>query len=73
MLLTWVSVSAATPVNPQQGRANDYYLAIKGGVSLGSYESGINYILLKYIQEQEANGSKLVSFSGASAGSINSL
>ena len=73
LMLAWLPVSASTQGKQQATNANDYYLAIKGGVSLGSYESGINYILLKYIQEQEQNGSKLVSFSGASAGSINSL
>lgn len=45
-----------------------YYLAIKGGISLGSYESGINWVLLENIPPDN-----LVSFSGASAGSINSL
>ena len=50
----------------------DYYLAIKGGVSLGSYETGINRTILKYVEEHK-NDVNLVSFSGASAGSVNSV
>ena len=55
----------------ESGSGKDlYYLAIKGGISLGSYESGINWMLLKNINKKN---NKLISFSGASAGSINSL
>ena len=35
---------------------DSYYLAIKGGISLGSYETGLNRTLLKYIQQQKALG-----------------
>ena len=63
----------ANPPSDQTQQATDYYLAIKGGISLGSYESGINDVLLTYIHQQEQNNSRLVSFSGASAGSINAI
>ena len=57
-----------------------FALAIRGGVSLGSYESGFNWALLQYMKKHRA-GSKALSesyielkaTSGASAGSINAL
>jgi len=65
-LIFMAPVSAAIP--------DSYYLAIKGGISLGSYETGLNRTLLKYIQQQKALGeARLIAFSGASAGSINSV
>jgi predicted acylesterase/phospholipase RssA len=57
-----------------------FALAIRGGVSLGSYESGFNWALLKYMKRHWAenrgrNGNyiELKAASGASAGSINAL
>ncbi len=50
--------------------ADDYYFAVKGGISLGSYETGLNRTLLRYVQQQKH---EVVAFSGASAGSINSV
>lgn len=47
------------------------FVAIKGGISLGSYETGLNYVLLESFRSKEIGS--LVSFSGASAGSINSV
>lgn len=76
MILCVILVSLSLPAISSASdkiKSKNYYLAIKGGVSLGSYESGINNVLLNYIHEQEQYGSRLVSFSGASAGSINSL
>ena len=49
-----------------------YYMAIKGGISLGSYETGVNRAILKYIEKKDRNA-KIVSFSGASAGSVNAV
>ncbi len=61
----------------QDEKPQSYYLAIKGGVSLGNYETGINWMLLKYLQGSEkqmgSEHSKIISFSGASAGSLNSI
>lgn len=47
-----------------------YYFAVKGGISLGSYETGLNRTLLHYVQQKQ---DEVVAFSGASAGSINSV
>ncbi|WP_394174753.1 patatin-like phospholipase family protein [Thalassotalea litorea] len=56
---------------PSDRPSHEYFVAIKGGVSLGSYESGINWYLVENIQSQPSEN--LVAFSGASAGSINSM
>ena len=57
-----------------------FALAIRGGVSLGSYESGFNWALLQYLKTlrfDRSNGEQsyieLRATSGASAGSINAL
>jgi predicted acylesterase/phospholipase RssA len=47
-----------------------YYFAIKGGISLGSYETGLNRTLLRYVRQKQG---EVAAFSGASAGSINSV
>jgi len=60
-----------TPVAYSSSEDIEYYFAIKGGVSLGSYESGVNWALLRTIEESDQ--SYLKSFSGASAGSLNSV
>jgi len=57
-----------------------FALAVRGGVSLGSYEAGFNWALLQYlktlrIDRRDGNQSyiELRATSGASAGSINAL
>jgi len=57
-----------------------FALAIRGGVSLGSYESGFNWALLQYMNKSQADRRagtesyiELKATSGASAGSINAL
>ncbi len=68
MMLMSLAVSANSNIK------DDYFLAIKGGISLGSYETGLNRSLLKYIQKKEkTDQARLIAFSGASAGSINSV
>ena len=52
-------------------------MVISGGVSLGAYESGYNWAMIKMLNKVRVNG-KLVepdlrSVAGASAGSINAL
>ena len=61
-------------------RQVSFALAIRGGVSLGSYESGFNWALLKYMKKHWAENRtgnvsyiELKATSGASAGSINAL
>lgn len=59
-----------------------FSLAISGGISLGSYEAGLNWALLKYMKtrrneitasEPDTLFPELMSSVGASAGSINAL
>ncbi|WP_434383834.1 patatin-like phospholipase family protein [Melittangium boletus] len=45
-------------------------LTISGGVSLGSYEAGVNWALVRVLREANA---QLVTVTGASAGNINTL
>lgn len=68
MLVSAVFSACARPAFAK----TDYYLALKGGISLGSYETGANRTILKYLQ-QNRDKAQLVSFSGASAGSLNSV
>ena len=73
-LLLSLLVLVATHSSAASTVKDDYFLAIKGGISLGSYETGLNRSLLKYIQQKERAGdARFVAFSGASAGSINSV
>jgi predicted acylesterase/phospholipase RssA len=57
--------------------AIDFSMVISGGVSLGAYESGYNWAMLKALAKIKSNNSSihptLRSVSGASAGSINAL
>lgn len=67
----------------KQPHPDDYIpfaLSISGGISLGSYEAGLNWAILKYLRVRRTtlkNNNKthpeLMSVSGASAGSINAL
>jgi hypothetical protein len=54
-----------------------YALTISGGVSLGAYEAGLNWVILKALRIEEEAGRtpipELVGVTGASAGSINAL
>jgi predicted acylesterase/phospholipase RssA len=47
-----------------------FSFAVKGGVSLGSYEAGLNWV---YLEEIKRRQHRLNTFTGASAGSINAL
>jgi len=71
-------------VQENQNDAIPFSLSISGGVSLGSYEAGLNWTLLHYLKILRANYEQsdkhkfalfpeLSSLSGASAGSINAL
>lgn len=79
----WLLSNATAAANPpDMNQAIPFSFAISGGVSLGSYESGLNWALVKYLKIRRneiiaANPSKpypeLMSSVGASAGSINAL
>lgn len=75
-----VLLAAALQLPP--GRAVDpYALTISGGVSLGSYEAGLNWALVRSLRiaEDYASSSdllwrpQLVAITGASAGALNAL
>lgn len=55
----------------------DFSLVISGGVSLGAYEAGYNWALIKMLSKVKSSNvwlkPELTSIAGASAGSINSL
>jgi len=55
----------------------DFSMVISGGVSLGAYESGYNWAMIKMLSEIKTKNPnidpKLKSVAGASAGSINAL
>jgi len=55
----------------------DISLVISGGVSLGAYEAGYNWAMVKMLSKMKTHGKlakpKLRSIAGASAGSINAL
>ncbi len=56
---------------------NDFSLIISGGISLGAYEAGYNWALLKYMgylkHSAKHNDIAMKSIAGASAGAINTL
>jgi predicted acylesterase/phospholipase RssA len=54
----------------------DFSLIISGGISLGAYEAGYNWALLKYmghLKHSKKGNLDLKSVAGASAGAINTL
>lgn len=73
-------VSLSAPAD-DAARRNPYALTISGGVSLGAYEAGVNWALLRYLKSTRAVMRSqtnnlypdLVAITGASAGSINGL
>ncbi len=74
-LLTLIS-HAQTIEEPERGKLN-LSMVISGGVSLGAYEAGYNWAMIKMLSEIRDEG-KLIepdlrSVAGASAGSINAL
>ena len=70
-LLIFFSINAViTPVLSE----DKYVFAIKGGISLGSYESGLNWVYIEQLRKLYAKKiATLDTLVGASAGSINVL
>ena len=64
----------AKPTTPE---TLDFSMVISGGVSLGAYEAGYNWAIIKILSKMRANNilahPELRSVAGASAGSINAL
>lgn len=74
--------SASEEPGPAVNDSIPFSLAISGGISLGSYESGLNWALVKYLKTRRNEITlsepgkfppELMSSVGASAGSINAL
>jgi predicted acylesterase/phospholipase RssA len=71
LLFTLFSISLSA-----YDRQRDFSLIISGGISLGSYEAGYNWALLKYlnqIKDDENAPVRMHSIAGASAGAINAV
>jgi len=73
--LLFLYLYVASPL-PARDRV-DFSMVISGGVSLGAYESGYNWAMIKMLSEIRKKGlyvePRLRSVAGASAGSINAL
>src|SRR5262249_36667391 len=79
MLLPVVSPLLASASPAEEARLEDgYALTLSGGVSLGSYEAGLNWALVRVFRAEMREmllrrQPRLVGVTGASAGSINAL
>lgn len=72
--------TASAPPVENGNREVPFVLAIRGGVSLGAYESGVNWALMQFMRRHRAAGQagkgtyiQLKAAAGASAGSINAV
>ena len=77
ILLSFLTLSLhAQPEENERGKLN-MSMVISGGVSLGAYEAGYNWAMIKMLSKIRDNGKLLEpdlrSVAGASAGSINAL
>lgn len=83
-LLAFPPGAAAQPLSPPEpaGRADDAVaFTISGGVSLGAYEAGLAFGLVRYLQRARAGlgpeasvfHPRLAAVTGASAGAVNAL
>src|SRR3984893_3865399 len=68
MILLALALLAAPPPSLPRGRLA---FIISGGVSLGSYEAGLTWAIVRYLRA--SGGTDLAAVSGASAGGINAL
>jgi len=75
-LLTLLCVVLTTSAAASK-KKEDFSLVISGGISLGAYEAGYNWALIKYMTYLKHNSSmtevSMRSIAGASAGAINTL
>src|SRR5882762_9082462 len=68
MVLLALALLAAPPPSLPRGRLA---FIISGGVSLGSYEAGLTWAIVRYLRA--SGGTDLAAVTGASAGGINAL
>ncbi len=80
LVLALLLGAAPTVESPDERLDEPYALTISGGVSLGSYEAGLNWTLVRAFRAQaemsallDRRRPHLVAVTGASAGSINAL
>ncbi len=77
ILFTLYLSSSSAEVNIETKKPIDISMVISGGVSLGAYEAGYNWAMIKMLTNIKENSQrvdpKLRSITGASAGSINAL
>ncbi|AGC46713.1 hypothetical protein MYSTI_05435 [Myxococcus stipitatus DSM 14675] len=85
LLLSSLTLTASpddvSPPAPRPREAEPFALTLSGGVSLGAYEAGLSWALVRYLRaiEKETQTDlserhpQLVTVTGASAGSINAL
>ena len=71
-------LAGATPAADEARLEDGYALTLSGGVSLGSYEAGLNWALVRVFRAEMREmllrrRPRLVGVTGASAGSINAL
>lgn len=71
VVLTYTSHALAQNVSTQP----EFALTVAGGISLGSYEAGVNWALLRTLKQPLSNGvhPRLMSVTGASAGNVNAF
>jgi len=76
-LILLLSLSTLHLASEESRKPIDFSMVISGGVSLGAYEAGYNWALIKMLTNLRASSHlvdpHLKSVAGASAGSINSL
>ena len=71
-------LASASPAEEEARLEDGYALTLSGGVSLGSYEAGLNWALVRVFRAEMREmllrrRPRLVGITGASAGSINAL
>lgn len=75
LLLSTLTLTLSAQTN--QREQTDFSMIISGGVSLGAYEAGYNWAMIKMLSRIKTHGKKtkpeLRSVAGASAGAINAL
>src|SRR5437879_1958567 len=69
MILLVLALLAAPPLSEARTRLA---FTISGGVSLGSYEAGLTWAIVRYLRASD-RGADLAAVTGASAGAVNAL
>ena len=69
MILFALALLAAPPLSEARGK---FAVTLSGGVSLGSYEAGLTWAIVRYLRASD-RGADLAAVTGASAGGVNAL